>query len=260
MRLQGKVALITGAATGERDDLKGIGGATAWLFVREGAKVVLADIDDAPGERSASQIRESGGDAVYLHLDVCEEADWANAIKATVDKYGRLDILVNNAGGSVGGSRGMLEDISVEAWDGTVRLNAGGCFLGTKHAIPEMRKAGGGSIVNVGSIDGVIGETVPLPPYQAGKGAMRIFTRAAAIQYARENIRVNTVHPGYTTTPAYRKSTFSPEVREHLLSKVPLGRRGTALDIAYGILYLASDEASYVTGAELIIDGGVTAQ
>ena len=258
MRLQGKVALITGAATGDRDGVKGIGGATAWLFVREGARVVVTDIDDALGEKTVAQIRESGGDAIYLHLDVCEEAEWVNAIKTAVDKYGRLDILVNNAGGGKG-SRGMLEDVPVEAWDATVSLNSTSCFLGTKHAIPEMRKVGGGSIVNISSIDGIIGETVPIAAYQAGKGAMRIFTKAAAIMYAKENIRVNSVHPGYTTTPS-RERGLSSEDKKQLLTKVPLGREATSDEMAYGILYLASDEASYVTGAELVIDGGVIAQ
>ena len=251
MRLEGKVALITGAAAGD-----GIGSATARLFAREGAKVVVTDIDDVLGEKTLAQINESGGDAIYVHLDAREEADWVNAIKATVDKYGRLDILINNAGGSVEGGRGMLEYITVEGWDGTMSLTSTSCFLGTKHAVPEMRKVGGGSIVNVCSIDGIIGETVPNFAYQAGKGAMRVFTKAAAIQYAKENIRVTSLHPGYTATTKKRP----PDRLQHVLSKTPLGREATGEDMAYGILYLASDEASYVTGAELVIDGGVIAQ
>ena len=260
MRLQGKVALITGAATGDRDGIKGIGGATAWAFAREAAKVVVTDIDDELGKKTVAQMVESGLDAIYVHQDACEEADWVNAINATVARYGRLDILVNNAGGSVEGSKGPLEGTSIEAWDGTMRRSATSCFIGTKHAIPVMREVGGGSIVNVSSIDGIIGETVPIAAYQAAKGAVRVFTKAAAIQYAKDNIRVNSVHPGYTTTPTREKIGWEDGVRQHLISKVPLGREGSSEEIAYGILFLASDQASYVTGAELVIDGGVIAQ
>ncbi len=260
MRLEGKVALITGAATGERDGLQGIGGATAWAFIREGARVVVTDIDDELGNRTVVQMNEDGGEAFYLHLDVREEAEWVAAIEATIARFGRLDILVNNAG--YGTKEGLLpiEETPVDVFDDYVSVNARGTFLGTKHAVPHLRKAGGGSIVNISSIDGIIGETVTIASYQAGKGAIRIFTKAAAIELAKDNIRVNSVHPGYTTTPAGRKSSISQEVFDHLLSKVPLGRRALANEIANGVLYLASDDSSYVTGAELIIDGGVTAQ
>ena len=257
MRLEGKVALLTGAATGDPEGVMGIGGATAWLFAREGATVVLTDIDDALGERTAAQIAASGRVAVYMRLDARLEDAWATVMESVVRKYDRLDILVNNAG-SAKGARVPIEDATLESWEALLTENATSCFLGTRQAIPVMRGSGGGSIVNISSIAGLVGETVPIAGYQAGKGAVRIFTKAAAVQYAADNIRVNSVHPGYTATPT--RERMAPEFREQILTKVPLGREATAEDIANGILYLASEESSYVTGAELVIDGGVTAQ
>jgi NAD(P)-dependent dehydrogenase (short-subunit alcohol dehydrogenase family) len=255
VRLPGKVALITGAAAGVPGELMGFGGATAWLFVREGAKVVLADIQDELGERTAAAIRASGGEARYVHLDVAEEADWERAVRATVAAFGRLDILVNNAGS---GARGKVEDTTVEVWDRALAVHARGAFLGAKHAIPELRRAGGGSIVNVSSIYGLVGSP-GATAYHAAKGAVRLFTKAAAIQYAPENIRVNSVHPGYAHTPFTREALADPARRQWMLDRTPLGRFGRAEDIAHGILYLASDESAFVTGAELVIDGGTTA-
>ena len=255
MRLEGKVALITGAATGVEGELMGFGGASARLLVREGAKVVLTDIDEEGGQKTASQIREDGGEAIFVRLDVTSEQDWRNAIQTTVSNYGSLDVLVNNAGIA---ARLGLEDTTEELWDAQMGVHATGVFLGTKHAIPEMRKVGGGSIINISSIWGIVGSPASTA-YHAAKGASRIFTKAAAIQYANENIRVNSIHPGFCTTPL-TQGFGDTERRAELLGKVPLGRFGEADDIAYGILYLASDESSYVTGAELVIDGGVTAQ
>ena len=265
MRLRDKIALVTGAATGDKDGLKGIGGAAVWALVREGAKVAVTDVDDALGEKTVSQINQDGGEAVYLHLDVKSEADWTDAIGATVSRFGRLDILVNNAGYGSIDQRALIENTAVETWDDSLAVNGRGTFLGIKHAIPQMRKIGGGSIVNISSIDGIIGETIStvvdfsIAPYQAGKGAIRILTKAAAIELAKDNIRVNSVHPGYTDTPKGRNSPFSDQLQDHLLSKIPLGRRAVAEEIANGIVFLASDESSYMTGAELVIDGGVTA-
>ncbi|MCI0437877.1 MAG: glucose 1-dehydrogenase [Chloroflexi bacterium] len=256
MRLEGKVALITGAAAAVEGELMGFGGASAWLFVREGAKVVLADIKDALGEKSAAQMREQGYDAMYIHLDVTSEQDWADAIKTTVSTFGRLDILVNNAGT---GARQTVEETTEEIWDAQMNVHAKGVFLGTKHAIPEMRKVGGGSIINISSIYGLVGSPTSTA-YHAAKGAIRIFTKAAAIQYARDNIRVNSVHPGYAETPLTVAGFADTERRNWMLGRIPMGRFGNAMDIAPGILYLASDESSYMTGAELVIDGGVTAQ
>ena len=256
MRLEGKVALISGAATGVDGELMGFGGATAKLFVREGAKVVLTDINEESGQKTASEIREQGGDAMFLRLDVTREQDWINAVQATVSSYGKLDILVNNAGT---GAQFTVEDTPEEVWDSQMDIHAKGTFLGTKHAIPEMRKAGGGSIVNVSSIYGIVGSPSSTA-YHAAKGAIRLFTKAAAIQYAKENIRVNSVHPGYARTPLTSRGYADPERYQWVLDRTPIGRVGVADDIAYGILYLASDEASFVTGAELVIDGGMTAQ
>lgn len=256
MRLEGKVALITGAAAGVEGELMGFGGAAARLFAREGAKVVLTDILVEQGERSAAEIREMGGDAIFVKLDVTSDEDWQNAIQATLDAYGRLDVMVNNAGT---GAPATVEDTTIEVWDGQMDVHAKGVFLGTKYAIPEMRKVGGGSIINTSSIYGLVG-SVGSTAYHAAKGAIRIFTKAAAIQYASDNIRVNSVHPGFMRTPLTRRRFDEPEREAELLARIPMNRIGDADEIAYGILYLASDESSFVTGSELVIDGGVTAQ
>ena len=256
MRLENKVALITGAATGVEGELMGFGGATARLFAREGAKVVLTDINEQSGLKTAAQIGELGGDVEFLRLDVTSEADWANAIEATVARFSRLDILVNNAGT---GAETDVENTTLEIWEDQMAVHARGTFLGTKAAIPEMRKVGGGSIVNVSSVYGLVGSWTATA-YHAAKGAVRLFTKAAAVQYAKEGIRVNSVHPGYSITPATAGVYDDPVEAAPVLARVPMGRMAVADEIAYGILYLASDEASFVTGAELVIDGGVTAQ
>ena len=254
--MEGKVALISGAASGLEGELMGFGGAAARLFAREGAKVMLTDINEESGQKTAAQINELGGEAMFLRLDVTNEQDWINAIRATVAAYGKLDILVNNAGT---GARFKVEDTTEEVWDTQMNIHAKGAFLGTKHAIPEMRKIGGGSIINVSSIYGLVGSETSTA-YHAAKGAIRLFTKSAAIQYAKENIRVNSVHPGYAHTPLTQRGYANAEYLENIRSKVPIGRVGTADDIAYGMLYLASDESSFVTGSELVIDGGTTAQ
>ncbi len=256
MRLEGKVALITGAASGVEGGLMGFGGAAARLFAQEGAKVVLTDIKEEMGERTASQIRGNGGAALFLRHDVTSEENWIEVVASTVSNYGKLDILVNNAGTS---APATVEETTVEAWDAQMNVHAKGVFLGTKQAIPEMRKVGGGSIINISSISGLVGGPSSAA-YHAAKGAIRLFTKAAAIQYAKENIRVNSVHPGYAHTPLTSSSDENEPGRGEWLDKIPLGRLGNAYDMAYGILYLASDESAYVTGAELVIDGGFTAQ
>ena len=257
MRLEGKVALITGAAAGVDGDLMGFGGASARLFAQEGAKVVLTDIKEEMGQKTAAQINELGGDVIFLPLDVTNAQGWIDVIAAAVSKYGKLDVLVNNAGT---GARTTVEETTVETWDGQMDVHAKGTFLGTKYAIPEMRKVGGGSIINVSSIYGLIGSPTSTA-YHAAKGAIRLFSKSAAVQYAKENIRVNSVHPGYAHTPLTDPG-YSHEIgrAEWCLERIPIGRLGNAYDIAYGILYLASDESSFVTGAELVIDGGTTAQ
>ena len=249
MRLHGKVALITGAARGQ-------GAAEARLFAQEGAKVVLADVTDQEGIAVATEIAEEGADAIYVHLDVTNESEWEAAIIETVSKFGKLDILVNNAGIW---RRGHVTETSSEQWDSILDVNSKGVFLGTKAAIPEMRKAGGGSIVNISSTAGLVGSRTSAA-YSASKGAVRIFSKSTAIQYASEGIRANSIHPGPIDTDMGDQVWPDATSREASISRTALARIGTAKDIAYGALYLASDEASFVTGSELVIDGGVTAQ
>ena len=256
MRLAGKVAVLTGAAAAMPGELMGFGGAAANLFVREGAKVVLTDIRDELGERSAEALRAGGADARYRHLDVTSEADWQAVVDGVMADHGRLDILFNNAGTAY---PMKVEDMSVEIWERELAVHAKGVFLGTRAAIPAMRQGGGGSIINTASVMGLVGSPTS-PAYSAAKGAITLFTKSAALQYARENIRINSVHPGYADTPLTDGRFAEPKVREALLKRTPMGRLGTAMDIANGVLYLASDEAAWVTGSELVIDGGMTAQ
>ena len=250
MRLEKKVALISGGA-------RGMGAAEARLFAREGAKVVIGDVLEAEGRQTEAQINESGSECLFVHLDVTSEINWQEAVAATVARFGKLDILVNNAGIV---ARGDLEDTTGEDWDRVMEVNAKGVFLGTKAAIPEMRRIGGGSIINISSISGMVGQDGIQPVYNASKGAVRIFTKSAAIQYAKEGIRVNSVHPGAVDTPMAAARLADPELQREANARVPLGRTAQPEEIAYGVLYLASDEASFVTGSELVIDGGFTAQ
>ena len=256
MRLEGKVALLTGSASALQGELMGFGGAAAWLFVREGAKVALSDINDEVGRRAVSELVDSGADAIYLHLDVTSEAQWKAAVQATISAFGRLDILVNNAGT---GATYTVEETTEEVWDAQMAVHAKGMFLGTKHAIPEMRQVGGGSVINVSSINGLIGSPTSAA-YHAAKGAVRLFTKAAAIQYAKDSIRVNSIHPGYAMTPLTREMFSDSDQLAVRIARVPMGRAASAVEIANAILYLASDESSFVTGSELVVDGGVTAQ
>ncbi|MCH8279058.1 MAG: glucose 1-dehydrogenase [Chloroflexi bacterium] len=249
-RLDGKVVFISGGARGQ-------GAAEARIFAQEGAKVVIGDVLDAEGTSVASEIAESGGDALFVHLDVTDEEDWRKAIGAAVSNFGKLDVLVNNAGIW---RRGRVEDTTVEDWDTIMDVNAKGVFLGTKLAIPEMRKAGGGSIINISSTAGLVGGPRS-SAYTASKGAVRLFTKATAIQYAKEGIRANSIHPGPIETAMIQQVWQGDEQnREEAIARTPLGRIGTPEDIAYGALFLASDESSFMTGSELVIDGGSTAQ
>jgi cyclopentanol dehydrogenase len=250
MRLAGKVALISGGA-------RGMGAAEALLFAREGARVVIGDILDADGKRVEGEIAGAGGQVAYVHLDVTSAADWERAVAAAESRFGRLDVLVNNAG--VGGGS-LIEDTTEAAWDRGMDVNAKGVFLGTKAAIPAMRRAGGGSIVNISSQLGMVGMERSSPWYQASKGAVRTLTKATAVQYARERIRCNSVHPGPVVTPMTEARRHDPGHYEYMVSRIPMGRYGEPDEVAYGVLYLASDESSFVTGSELVIDGGWTAQ
>ena len=249
-RLDGKVAIISGGARGQ-------GATEARMFAREGAKVVIGDLLDKEGKQVEAQINESGGEATYVHLDVTQEDDWRSAVETAVSRYGKLDILVNNAGILI---RKGLEETTVEDWDRIMGVNAKGVFLGTKHAIPAMRRAGGGSIINISSTAGLVGSPNGSPSYTATKGAVRLLTKSTAIQYAKEGIRCNSVHPGPIDTDMIRDTMSDPARLEQRMQRLPMGRVGTSEDIAYGVLYLASDESSFVTGSELVIDGGTTAQ
>jgi len=226
------------------------------MFAKEGAKVVLADVSDPEGTAVAAEIAEAGGDAIFVHLDVTNEDEWDAAINSAVASFGKLDILVNNAGIW---RRGHVLETSVEQWDDILDINAKGVFLGTKAAIPEMRKAGGGSIINISSTAGLVGSRTSAA-YSASKGAVRIFSKSTAIQYAAEGIRANSIHPGPIDTDMGDQVWPDAESKELTMNRVALSRIGTAEDVAYGALYLASDESSFVTGSELVIDGGVTAQ
>ena len=250
MRIEGKVALISGGARGQ-------GAAEAKLFAQEGAKVVFGDILDDQGKQVEAEINEAGGEALYVHLDVTQEADWESAVETAVSRYGKLDILVNNAGITI---RKNVEDTTEEDWDRIMAINAKGVFLGIKQAIPAMRQSGGGSIINISSTAGLVGSPYSGASYAATKGAVRLLTKATAIQYAKEGIRCNSVHPGLLETPMTKDMLADAAHREERTARIPLGRIGTAEDIAYGVLYLASDEASFITGSELVIDGGATAQ
>ena len=251
MRLEGKVAFISGGS-------RGMGAAEAKLFAKEGASVVIGDVLDDEGKQVEAEINETGGHCLFVHLDVTSETNRNEAVAATVARFGRLDIMVNNAG--IGGGGSKVEDTTVEEWDETMNVNAKGVFFGTKTAIAEMRKTGGGSIINISSQLGLVGTDISSPQYQASKGAVRVFTKAAAVQYAAEGIRVNSVHPGPIVTAMTERRRSEPENYALMTSRIPMGRFGQPDEVANGVLYLASDESAYVTGSELVIDGGWTAQ
>ena len=246
-RIEGKIAIVTGGASG-------IGEATTRLFVSEGAKVVIADIDDEKGNALEAELNHDGEVARYRQFDVTQESRWIEVVGEVMDTWGRLDVVVNNAGMS-GVGRARVEETTVENWDTVFAVNSTAIMLGTKTAIPAMRKNGGGSVVNVSSIFGIVGSPAGAA-YHASKGAARTFSKAAAVQYATDNIRVNSVHPGFTDTPMTLDIHSQKEIRDAREKMTPLGRLGLPDDIAYGILYLACDESSWVTGIELVIDGG----
>ena len=250
MRLEGKVAFISGGS-------RGMGAVEAIMFAAEGACVAIGDVREEEAQKVVEQINETGGRAIFLPLDVTREDQWNSAIAATVSEFGKLDILVNNAG--IGGTS-MIEDTTVEQWDRVMDINAKGVFLGTKAAIPEMRRAGGGSIINISSQLGLVGMDISSPQYQSSKGAVRLLTKSTAIQYAKEGIRANSVHPGPVNTPLTELRRGDPEIQRIMLSRIPMGRYGESEEIAYGVLFLASDESSFMTGSELVMDGGWTAQ
>ena len=246
MRLKDKVAIVTGAASG-------MGAATARIFAREGAFVILTDMNDEDGQKVA---REIGNRAMFVHHDVSKEADWDRVVADTLKAHGKIDILINNAG--ISGSD--PDRFSMKTWDQQMEVNAKGVFLGMRAVIPEMQKAKKGSIVNTSSISGIVGQNFVHMGYNAAKGAVRTMTKAAAVQFGRDNIRVNSVHPG--VMPPMRTSQMSadPEVRARVLKAIPMGRFGEVDEVANANLFLASDEASYISGAELVVDGAFVVQ
>jgi 3(or 17)beta-hydroxysteroid dehydrogenase len=261
-RVRGKVAIITGAA-------RGLGKAQAVLLAKEGAKVVATDINETLGKKLPEEIKREGGEAIFVKHDVSSEQDWREVIEKTLSEYGKLNILVNNAGVLL---HHTIEDLSLDDWRSVLNVNLEGVFLGTKHAIRAMKKSGGGAIVNISSIAGLVGMP-DTSSYVASKGAVRLFTKSAALECSKlkldYNIRVNSIHPGFIYTEMVdgvikadvEKFGITMEEAKKLYEDLTMmGRFGEPNDIAYGVLYLASDESKYVTGAELVIDGGYTAK
>jgi NAD(P)-dependent dehydrogenase (short-subunit alcohol dehydrogenase family) len=249
MRLPGKVAIITGGAYG-------MGAEETKLFAREGARVVIADVLEEEGKQLEAEVNQSGGEAMFMRTDVTAEADWQRLVETTVSRFGTLNILVNNAGLS---STSAVDPLDTEGWHRIMAVNTTGVFLGTKHAIPAMQRAGGGAIVNISSIMGFVGGESGHPAYHASKGAVRIFTKATAVQYGPVGIRANSVHPGFM--PPMRSSRpREAAALQRLVDWTPLRRTGKPIEVAYAVLFLASDEASFITGTELVVDGGFIAQ
>lgn len=251
-RLEDKVAIITGAASG-------MGAAEARLFAKEGAKVIATDIQVDKLEAVVGEIQDEGGAVLAIEHDVTNEDGWEKVVKKAVDSYGRIDVLVNNAG--IGGAEGFapFDEIDLDSWNKYISVNSTGNFLGMKAAVPEMKKEGQGSIVNTSSIAGLVGGAAGIQ-YSASKGANRMLTKTAAIELASHNIRVNSIHPGFIDTPMVSVVTEDEEALEESLKLIPLGKTGTPEDVANLVLFLASDESAYITGTEIPIDGGYTAQ
>lgn len=247
-RLLGKVTIISGAARGQ-------GEAHSRLLAAEGAKVLMTDVLDEAGENVAADLRDAGSDVHYLHLDVTSEPDWSAAVDEAERRWGRVDVLVNNAG--IVGSMKAADEEDLQAWTKLTAINQQGVFLGTKHVVPAMRRAGGGAIVNTCSINGTAGAPGSFS-YQASKGAVRMMTRSAAMEYVGDKIRVNCVSPGLVMTPMAEEE--GEESNKAFAAATPMKRGARPEEISYAVLFLASDEASYITGADLLVDGGYTAQ
>jgi 3(or 17)beta-hydroxysteroid dehydrogenase len=253
-RVEGKTAIVTGAA-------RGLGKAIAQLLAKEGANVAVADILEDVGRATVEEIKQQGGRAIFLRHDVTSEDSWAAVVKKTLSEFGKLDIMVNNAGVQL---IKEIAETTLEEWRGLMSVNLDGVFLGTKYAIRAMRESGGGSIINMSSAVGIIGRPDNTAAYSASKGGVRLFTKAAAMECSKAghgyNIRVNSMHPGIIKTDMIAgMMAHDDEFRKTLESLHPIGFLGEPIDVANGVLYLASDEARMVTGAELVIDGGWTA-
>jgi NAD(P)-dependent dehydrogenase (short-subunit alcohol dehydrogenase family) len=251
MRLQDKVALITGASSG-------IGHETALLFAKEGAKVAAVDLVDDLGQETVALIKNNGGDAVYIHADISKAADCENMVRLAEETYGKLNILFNNAG-IMHSSDDNAMTTEETVWDLTMNVNLKGVFLGCKYGIPALRRAGGGSIINTASFVALLGAATPQIAYTASKGGVLAMTRELAVIHARENIRVNALCPGPLKTELLMKFLDTEEKRQRRLVHIPMGRFGEAKEMAQAALFLASDESSYMTGAEFVVDGGITA-
>jgi 3(or 17)beta-hydroxysteroid dehydrogenase len=249
-RVKGKVAIVTGGASG-------IGKATASLLAKEGAKVVIADINEADGKKVAEEIKGGGGKAIFVKHDVTSEGDWKGLIEKTLAEFGKLDILVNNAGVLFAKE---IKDTPLEQWRWLMSVNLDGVFLGTKYAVGAMKKSGGGSIINLSSLAGLVGTVDDTSAYCASKGAVRLFTLEFSKAGHDYNIRVNSVHPGLTETPLSAPLLKDKAMRASIEGRHPIGHVGEPIDIAYAILYLASDESKFATGSEMVVDGGWTAQ
>lgn len=250
MKFEGKVALVTGSA-------RGMGAVEARLLAEGGASVMVSDVNETGGRQVVDGISRDGGKAGFVQLDVTSEESWKRVVQETEQRFGKLDILINNAGIFV---VTLIEQTSLEEWERILSINAGGVFLGTKHVIPAMRRAGGGSIVNISSTAGLVGSAIE-GAYSASKGAVRLFTKGTALQYANEGIRANSVHPGAIDTDilavVWDGGLMS---KKELEQRIPMGRLGSSEEVAKVALFLASDDSSYVTGAEFVVDGGYTAQ
>ncbi|MDR1903627.1 MAG: glucose 1-dehydrogenase [Treponema sp.] len=249
MRLKDKVALITGAA-------QGLGAAIAARFAEEGAVVFIGDLNAETGNKTVAGIKEKSGRAFFVSLDVTSEESWKSAFAAVEKECGRLDVLVNNAGINI---REAVEVMKVENLDTMLAVNVKGPFLGTKHAIPLLRKGGGGSIINMSSVCGLIGHKYTTEAYTVTKGAVTLLTKTIAVRYAKDNIRCNSIHPSTVDTPLMQALFKDPARKEERIGEVPLGRLAAASDVANAALYLASDEASFLNGVSLPVDGGTTA-
>jgi NAD(P)-dependent dehydrogenase (short-subunit alcohol dehydrogenase family) len=248
-RVENKVVIVTGGGLG-------IGRETCLLLAKEGAKVAVTDILDKEGQELVDEINKSGGVAKFWHLDVSDEKEVEKVYAEVVQEFGKLDSTVNNAG--ITGVDKPTHELTEQEWDAVMNINVKGVFFCTKHAVPHMQKFGGGTIINLSSIYGMVGAG-DIPHYHASKGAVRLMAKNDALIYAKDNIRVNSVHPGFIWTPLVEElGKDIPGFREQLDSLHPIGHIGESIDIAYGILYLVSDESKFVTGSELVIDGGYT--
>lgn len=250
MRLKNKVALITGAGMGQ-------GRAAALLFAKEGAKIIIGDVNVEGGKETVDMIKkQTKSDAVFVKCDVSKEADCKKLVKEGAKAFGKINVLYNNAGVLWKNIDKSVIDMTEENFDKVIGINLKGPFFICKYGIPELIKAGGGSVINIGSISGLTGSSIPQDAYAICKGAMRIFTRSIAIQFAKKNVRCNVIHPGMINTPMQHKYMENPDWLKAVLNEIPLGRFGEPQDIAYAALFLASDESSFMTGSEMVVDGG----